>query len=221
MQYLKKPKQLQRVPAPSNDPKKQQVHCTWDFNFCTTSKVLVHPFLHQFQYTCTIHFFPQFITPHCVLVFFISPLGWFSFWFFSCYFWFISSVSMSNPFNARQESRFSPWRVKNIKKWKILKVYYVKKCIITFQHFTFSKPCHFLSLFLQYLKGYTLYYCSLPLPLSANVFPEGKFALISQKQQQVQNRDLWEVFIQLCTGICMICHVIVQQNFLCCLWPCL
>lgn len=194
-----------------------QVHCTWHSNFCATCGVLVHPFLHWFQYISTHSFFCLVYQSTLYPYFLHLSLG-----LLCCYFWFTPSVSMSNPYNVRQESRFNPWRVKNIEKWKVLKVYYVKKCIITFLHLIFSKPCHFSLSFITVSQRLpTLYFFSLLLPLPENMSPKGKFALISQKQKQVRNRNLWEVFIQLYTGICVICHVIVQQNFLCCLWHCL
>lgn len=129
---------------------------------------------------------------------------------------------MSNPYNVRQESRFNPWRVKNIKEWKVLKVYYVKKCIITFQHLIFSQSMSFFfaiyySISKVTYNGFLQFAATLP----ENTFPREKPALVPQKQKQVQNRNQWEVFIELCAGICMTCHVIVQQNFLCCLWHCL
>lgn len=62
--------------------------------------------------------------------------------FFACYLRFIPSVSMNNLYKVRQESQFSTWGVKNIKKLKMLKVY----CQKVYRHITaltFSTSCHF------------------------------------------------------------------------------
>lgn len=115
---------------PAMSLKNDQVHCTWHFNFYATCGVLVQLFLHWFQYILTLSFFYPVYQSTLYPYFLQLSLG-----LLCCYFWFVSSVSMSNPYNVRQESRFNPQRVKNIEKWKVLKFYYVKKCIIAFDFF--------------------------------------------------------------------------------------